>query len=314
MKRKTTWLTAGSLVCGILLVCLATEGRISNVLAFDDNKPGSSEPARATDRAAINKLKQSLREAFAEGDAAKAAALMTDGAVLDPSDATPLHGRANIQKALAEYFAKRANKTRIEFEPETLRFLSRDAAVEDGDVKITKGQAAPTVQRYLLHVLREDGKWLLASIKEWPSEEEDLKELGWLIGSWEAKQGNMQVRTNYEWFGDKAYIRGNVSVRIDGHTESGMQVIGKDPRTDELRVWTFEVGGGMFEGTCTRDADAWLFRSEGVSVAGNSMSYISILAHINNDTFTWQPVNIAVNGEQRTDLPPIKVTRVKRAK
>jgi uncharacterized protein (TIGR02246 family) len=307
-------LTAGSLVCGILLVCLATEGRMANVLAFDDNKPGSSVPARATDRAAINKLKQSLSEAFAEGDAAKAAALLTDGAVLDPSDATPLHGRENIQKALAEHFAKRANKAKIEFVPETLRFLSRDAAVEDGDVKITKGQAAPTVQRYRLLVMREDGKWLLASIKEWPSEEADLKELGWLIGSWEAKHGKMEVRTTYEWFGDKAYIRGNISVTVDGHTQSGMQVIGKDPRTDELRIWTFEARGGMVEGTCTRDANAWLFRTEGVSAEGSSMSYTSILAHINNDTFTWQPVNIAVNGAQRTDLPPVKVTRVKRAK
>jgi uncharacterized protein (TIGR02246 family) len=314
VKRKTMWLTAGILLCGILLACLAADGRMAILLASEDNKAGSSDAARAADRAAINKLKQSLIEAFAEGDAAKAAALMTEGAELDPDDAPPLHGRDNIQKALAEHFAKRTTKTKVEFDPEKLRFLSRDAAMEEGDVKITKGQAAPTVQRYSLLLMREDGKWLLASIKESPSDEADLKELGWLIGSWEAKQGNVEVRTTWEWFGDKAYIRGNINVTIGGQTQSGMQVIGKDPRTDELRIWTFEVGGGMVEGTCTREGEAWMFRTEGVSADGSKVSNTNILARINNDTFTWQPVNITVNGEQRTDLPPVKVTRVKRAK
>jgi uncharacterized protein (TIGR02246 family) len=307
------WLTAGSLVCGILLACLAGDGRMAVLLAAEDNKPGSSDPARAADRAAINKLKQSLSEAFAAGDAARAAALLTEGAELDPDDAPPLHGRKNIQMALAEHFAKHTTKAKVEFEPEALRFVSRDAAIEEGDVKITKGQAAPTVQRYRLLLMREDGKWLLASIREWPSEEADLKELSWLIGSWEARQGDVEVRTTYEWFGDKAYIRGNINVSIGGHTQSGMQVIGKDPRTDQLRIWTFEARGGMVEGACTRDGEAWQLRTEGVSADGSTVSNTNILARINNDTFTWQPVNITVNGEQRTDLPPVKVTRVKRA-
>lgn len=309
MKRKTTWVAVG-----ILLVCLAVDGRMANLLAYQDKKPDAGDSARAADQAAINKLKQNLTEAFAEGDAAKVAALLTEGAELDPDDAPALHGRENIQKALTAHFAKSTTKTKIEFEPGALRFLSRDAAVEEGDVKITKGHAAPTVERYRLLVMREEGKWLLASIKEWASEEAELKELGWLIGSWEAKQGNVEVRTTYEWFGDKAYIRGNITVTIDGHTQSGMQVIGKDPRTDALHIWTFEARGGMLEGTCTRDGEAWLLRTEGVSADGSSVSNTNILARVNADTFTWQPVNITVDEQQRSDLPPVKVTRVKRAK
>jgi uncharacterized protein (TIGR02246 family) len=273
-----------------------------------------SDPARAADQAAINKLKQSLIEAFEQGDAAKAAALLTEGAELDPDDAPPLRGRQNIQKAFAEHFSKRTTKAKVEFEPEAIRFLSRDAAIEEGHVKIAKGQAAPTVERYSLLLMREDGKWLLASIKEWPSEEAELKELGWLIGSWEAKQGDVEVHTSYEWFGDKAFIRGNINVTIGGHARSAMQVIGKDPRTDELHIWTFEVGGGMVEGTCTRDGEAWLFHTEGMSADGSSVSNTNILARVTNDIFTWQPVDITVDGEQRTNLPPVKVTRVKRVK
>jgi uncharacterized protein (TIGR02246 family) len=317
MKRKRTWLTAVSLGCGILLACFAADGRMATLVALDEQRPDSpesSDTARSADRAAIDKLKQSLKEGFAQGDSAKVAALLTDGAELIPDDAPPLHGRQNIEKALTQHFANAANKTKIELDPDALRFISRDAAIEEGDVKITKGQAAPTVQRYSLLVMREDGKWLLASIKEWPSEQASLKELGWLIGSWQAKQGDIEARTTYEWFGDKAYIRGAINLSIDGHSQSAVQVIGKDPRTDDLRVWTFEVGGGIVEGTCTRDGEAWLFQTEGVSADGSTVSNKNILARINDDVFTWQPVDITVDGEQRRNLPPVKVTRVKTAK
>jgi uncharacterized protein (TIGR02246 family) len=315
MKRKKTWLTAASLGGGILLACLAADGQVALRVARNEQKPvESSNTARSADRAAIDKLKQSLKEGFAQGDSAKVAALLTEGAELIPDDAPPLHGRQNIEKALTKHFANATNKAKIELDPDELRFISRDAAIEEGDVKITKGQAAPTVLRYSLLVMREDGKWLLASIKESPSEQASLKELGWLIGSWQAKQGDIEARTTYEWFGDKAYIKGNINLTIDGHSQSAVQVIGKDPRTDDLRIWTFEVGGGMVEGTCTRDGEAWLFQTEGVSGDGSTVSNKNILARINDDIFTWQPVDITVDGEQRRNLPPVKVTRVKNAK
>jgi uncharacterized protein (TIGR02246 family) len=310
MKRKTTWWTAGSLVCGILLACLAAEGQSQK----KPGSPGSADTARTSDRAAIDKLKQSLTDAFAQADSAKVAALLTEDAELVPDEGPPLHGRQNIEKALKEHFAKLSAKVKVEFDPDELRFISRDAAIEEGDVKITKGQSAPTVERYSLIIMREDGKWLLASINESLSDEADLKELGWLIGSWQAKQGDIEARTTYEWFGDKAFLRGNINLSIDGHAKSGMQVIGKDPRTDELSIWTFEVGGGIVQGTCTRDGEAWLLRTEGVSADGSTISNTNILARVNDDVFTWQPVDITVDGEQRTNLPPVKMTRVKSTK
>lgn len=317
MKRKTMWLTASGLVGGILLAWLVADGQTAILLAFDDKKPSSTEPAtaaRAADRAAINKLKQSLTEAFAQGDAAKVSALMTDGAELVPDESPALHGRQNIEKALSAHFTNPENRAKLEFEPDELRFISRDAAIEEGHVTSTKGHAAPTVERYRLLVMREDGKWLVASIKEWPSDEAGLKELGWLIGSWHSKQANVEVRTTYEWFGNKTFIRGNINLTIDGHSQSAMQVIGIDPRSDELHIWTFEVGGGMVEGTCIRDGETWLLETAGAAADGSTISNTNILARINNDTFTWQPVNITVDGEQRKNLPPVKVTRVKNAK
>jgi uncharacterized protein (TIGR02246 family) len=296
VKKKVRLLTVGGLLGGILFIGgLMLEAPMAVLLAFEDKTPSSPEPTRAADRGAIDKLKQSLAHAFSEGDSAKVAALLTDGAELIPEDAPSQQGRQNIQQAFEQFFRDPANRAKLEFQPDEFRFISRDLASEEGQIKITKGHAAPR-------------------IKEWDSTDAEIEELDWLIGSWEAKQGDIEVHTTYEWFGEKAFIRSNITLTIGDITRSGMQVIGKDPRTDELLVWTFEVSGGMAEGSCSRDGDAWLFQTEGMSSDGNEVSNTNILARINHDTMTWQPVNITVDGEQRKNLPPVKVTRVKRAK
>lgn len=47
---------------------------------------------------------------------------------------------------------------------------------------------------------------------------------------------------------------------------------------------------------------------------GSVLKATNILVYVNPDTFTWQPVNLTVDGEQIADLPPVKVTRVKSKK
>jgi hypothetical protein len=181
-------------------------------------------------------------------------------------------------------------------------------------VSISVGQAAPDSQRYSILLVREDGKWLIAAIREWPSESADLEDLQWLIGSWEAKRTDVEVRTTYEWFGNKAFIRGSITAREKDQTVQGMQLIGRDPRTGELRIWSFGTDGGFAEGTCTRDDNAWILESSGVTGEGDEMSAKNILVRVNDDTITWQPVNLTLGDAHVGDLPPVKVTRVKTVK
>ncbi len=88
-------------------------------------------------------------------------------------------------------------------------------------------------------------------------------------------------------------------------------MIGTDPNTGELRTWTFEFDGGFGEGTCTRDGKKWVFETATALSDGSVLEAMNILVQIDQDTFTWQPVNLTVDGEQFGNLPPVKVTRVK---
>lgn len=276
---------------------------VSTALAAD-------EADREADKAAIRKATQSFVAVFEKGDAAQVATHLTAGAEMIPDDAPGIHGREAIQKACAAHFARNPKQT-ITLEPESLRFTSRDTAFEEGLMKTSVEKGAPAIQKYSLLHVREDGKWLIAGIREWPSVGTELEELGWLIGTWQAKQADAEVKTTYEWLGNKAFIRGNITVRQKDRTISGMQVIGTDPQTGELSIWVFESNGGFAQGTCTRDGKAWVFETKGLLADGGELATTNILVRVNNDTITWQPVNLTVDDEVIGNLPPVKVTRVK---
>jgi len=76
----------------------------------------------------------------------------------------------------------------------------------------------------------------------------------------------------------------------------------------------FESDGGFAEGTVTREGDSWVFETMGTLVDGGVLSSKNILVRVNDDTMTWQPVQLTMGDEQLADLPPIKVTRVKAVK
>mgnify|MGYP001365100151 CR=1 FL=1 len=270
----------------------------------------ADEAVREADEAAIRKATQDFVAAFEKGEAETVAAHLTDGAQMIPDDAPEIRGREAVQKACAGHFA-RFPQQKITLNPESLRFMSRDTAVEEGLMSTSKEKGAAETHRYSLLHVREDGKWLIAEIREWPSEGTALQDLAWLIGSWQSMRADAEVQTTWEWLGNKAFIRGTITMRQKDQTVSGMQLIGVDPRTDELTIWVFEADGGVTQGTCMRDDNSWVFETSGLTADGGVLAATNILARIDNDTITWQPVNLTVGDEIIGDLPPVKVTRVK---
>jgi uncharacterized protein (TIGR02246 family) len=256
-------------------------------LAAQEKTVGQStiqKDAHAGDRAAIRKTMKSFAEAFQKGDAAAAVAYLTSGAELVPDEGSPACGRDAIQKAFANHFSKRP-RTTIKLELESLNFPSRDTAVEEGEMKVSNDKGETTNNRYEVLYVREDGKWLVAMIRERPSEQTALKDLEWLIGSWSAQTPEAEVRTTYEWFGNKSFIRAHFTVRGKERTFTGMQMIGTDPKTGTLRTWTFEFDGGFGEGTCTRDGKKWMFETATALSDGSVLAATNIMIQVNADTF-----------------------------
>ncbi len=265
---------------------------------------------RPADKDAVMVAVDSFAAAFRKGDAKAVAALWTADGEYTDDEGTTIRGRAALEKDYADFFAKSPGNG-LEVETDVVRFPSRDTAVVEGHFKVRRAKGELVVSRYSLLLAREDGKWLIAILREWPGDGLSLRDLEFLIGTWEARRDGTVVSTRYEWTANKSFIRCHFSVAQDGKAQAGVQMIGKDPATGALRVWTFEDSGGIGDTDITRDGKKWVYSARGTTADGRVLTATNLLTPVDADSFLWHPVQRTLDGEALPDLPPIKVTRVK---
>ena len=266
---------------------------------------------RPADRDAIQKALDAFCAAFQKGDAKAVSALWTADGEYIGDEGTAIRGHAALEKDYKEFFTKNPDNA-LEVEVETLRFPSKDTAVVEGHFKLRMGKKKElVVSRCSFLYAREDGKWLIAIAREWPGDGVEVRDLEWLIGTWEAKREGTTVTTTYEWTKNKTFIRCHLSITQDGKTITGTQMIGKMPSTGGLHIWTFEDQGGIGDADITRDGKKWAFASRGSTSDGRVITATNIMTPVDADSFLWQSVERTVDGESLPDLVPIAVTRVK---
>jgi uncharacterized protein (TIGR02246 family) len=311
---------AGLFLLGGLAVAVAW-------LAFGGSNPGSAgqappaapaqPPAKATpedrpaDRDAVTKAVEAFEAAFGKGDAKAVGALFTADGEYISDDGTAIRGRAAVEKDYTGFFKKNPENA-LDVEVESLRFPSRDTAVVEGFFKLRTGPKKElVVSRCSFLYAREDGRWLVAIAREHPGDGLTVRDLEWLIGTWEAKREGTVVRTTYEWTKNKTYVRCSLSITQDGQTTTATQMIGKVPSTGGLHIWTFEDAGGIGDADITRNGKKWHFAARGSTADGRVLTATNILTPVDADSFLWQTVERTEDGESVADLPPVRVIRVK---
>ncbi len=291
----------------LFVACLAV---VWNSSAQAQEPATTNVAKRPADEATVQKSIQDFSRSFEAGDAVTAGRFLTSGAELVTEDGMIVRGRADIQDAFATHFAEHS-RVKIENISLDIRFPSRDTAICDGVVRVTPADSSSMIDRFEIRLAREDGNWLISMIHQWPHERAALLDLEWMIGTWSSKQADAEVQTTYEWFGNKSYIRAHFTVRENDKSYTGMQMIGLDPGTGRLRTWIFEAEGGFGEGVAIQDGREWVFESATLLSTNDELQVTNVLVRIDGDTFTWQPLDLTLNGEQFGNLPPVKVTRVK---
>jgi uncharacterized protein (TIGR02246 family) len=302
-----------SVVCAILLwlltVCLSAAQPDTKTAG----KPPAAPEARAADRAAIRNVIESLAKDFEARDAKALAAHWTAEGEYRNAQGVAVQGREVLEQAFGKLFDKTPEVT-AEVRPAGLRFLSRDAGIEEGTVTIRRGPANPAAKaRYSALVVRESEGWRLASLSESAAEEKTtIEDLGWLIGQWTSTRGEgAEIQTRYTWAPGKKFIQVHFLIKEKDLALSGSQVIGLDPATGMIHTWTFEADGGIGETDWTRDGDHWVLDASGTLADGRSLTETNIVRRVNDDTFTWQSIDRTLDDEELADLAPVKVTRVK---
>jgi uncharacterized protein (TIGR02246 family) len=258
-------------------------------------------------------------QAFEKRDAEVIASQWTADGEFIRNDGEAIRGRAEIQKAYADFFKKLTYKPKLEIQSDGLRFPSADTALAEVTLRLKneEGETVASSSRNSL-LVREGGQWKVAMVREWDrdvSQDATLKELEWLIGTWKTGTKDREVTTTYEWDENKVFIRGKFAVKEgDKVIESGTQMIGKDNADGVIRSWVFQSDGGFGGGIWTREGKKWTVDFHGVMPNGNELTGDSVFVHVDPNTYTWQSVNRKLDGQPMPDTVPIKVTRQKSSK
>ncbi len=298
----------------------ATVGLVAVIAAgliLAQDKSPKSEPARPDDEKAVREASESFAHAFEKGDAKAVAASFTEEGEYQDEEHATIRGRDALAKAYSDFFAKR-KEVKVQGKIEAIRFLGKDTAVEEGTFTVTANDAPANASRYSTLYVRQDGRWLIALLKEWgddKTKKANIQDLAWLIGSWETENGESKSKSKYEWTENKKFIRCqyDVQIKLEDKTiqSTGTQVIGVDPAVGLIHTWTFDSEGGVGEASWTWDGERWVIDSSGTLHDGTDLSATNFLTKTSNDEFTWRSVRRTSDGDPLPDLPATKVKRVK---
>jgi uncharacterized protein (TIGR02246 family) len=243
-------------------------------------------------------------------------AMFTPRAEMIDDDGTVTKGREAIEELLTKTF-KETPKASMEIDVDTVRVLSSDLVIEEG---VTRSKDSPDddeeVTTYVAIHAKLDGKWLLASVRDWgvpPAEltpHDHLEELAWLVGEWIEESDDSVVHSVCKWHDNDNFLMQEFNVRIGGQIAmSGTMRIGWDAVRKQFKSWVFDSYGGHVEGYWTRDNDQWIVKSQGATATGEAASATTIYRPVDAETVVWRSFDRVIDGESREDIEPVTLKR-----
>ena len=192
-------------------------------------------------------------------------------------------------------------------------------AVEEGTARVHSRGEPPTDTNYLAIHIKQDGKWLLESVRETAvsastpgptAAHQQLQRLGWLIGSWVDQDDQARIETTADWSSNGNFIERVFTVSIGDRIEvSGQQLIGWDADAGVIRSWVFDSHGGFGEGTWSGDGDRWIVKTRHQFHDGRRASAIRVLTPVDANHFTLEVVGREIDGQFLPNIDTVSVVR-----
>ena len=195
----------------------------------------------------------------------------------------------------------------------TIRFIRSDVALGEGTSEVTTAEGTDK-GRFSAAWVKADGKWLITSARDLPTEGETatpLQGLNWLVGNWQSDGNKTPVSISCHPALGKAYLNVDFTIRRADGDMSVMYLFGFDPVSEQVKSWTFDSAGGYGEAFWTRDANQWVGRAIGVLPDGGSGSATYVLKYINDESFVLQMRDRQVAGQPLADSETKYVRKAK---
>jgi uncharacterized protein (TIGR02246 family) len=295
------------------LVALGVAGFLGYATASSPfhQPPATTAPTpNDADTDAIIKSARDYSNAFNSGDAKAIAAAWTENGECKEANGQTFVGRAEIEKAYSEFFKKNKG-TKIEALVRSVRFPSKDLAIEEGLLRMSRHEKdLPSTTEYQAIHVREGGQWKLALSTEDGAGQDRLEDLEWLLGDWTTKVKNDTIKFSFVGEPKKSRILATFTRTPAGKEPvSGSVRISLDPETGMIRSWGFEDDGAHSQALWSSDGKSWILDAQGVLADGTPTAERIILQRMTPDVITWRAVDRVLGEDSLPDTPPMRLTR-----
>ena len=290
------------IVLGRCLLCIITSTSVVAVSRADES----------TVRAAI----ASYVDAFNDQELQTVASMWTENAThIDRQSGERTEGREAISKDIQTVFNEQPN-TRLSGQVDSVRMITVDVAKVDGQTIVGVPYQPETESTFSAILIHQDGRWMIDSMEEMtlpqpPTSYDALKKLDWLEGKWLDQTATGSVETTVSWSPNRAFlIRSFVAQDEESQTQQGTQVIGWDPRSQEIRSWTFNSDGSFGDAVWSESENDWLIKSSQTTSDGLAASGTYVLSRRDQDTINLHLIGHEIEGEPQPNTDVITVVRV----
>lgn len=263
--------------------------------------------AVSADEAAIRQSVVDFESAFKRHDAQAVANLWTENGEYIDEVGQRYEGRAAIEQEYEQFFRDHP-AAELQISVGSIRLLGPSTAIEDGSASLVPRPAgAPGGSNYVaVHVKQEDGRWLLASVRdslvEVPSNYGSLQHLELLVGEWTAEHAGTRADVSCQWNPRKSFLERRFVVTRDGKVVSAStEMIGWDPIAKQVTSWTFSSDGGRAQGTWTELEDGWAILNEGVTADGTPTESVDVWAALLDGALGWRSTRRSIGGTALKD-------------
>jgi uncharacterized protein (TIGR02246 family) len=263
---------------------------------------------------AIRKAVESYVEAYNRGDASAVASHWSrQGSYRTPAGETA-KGPEKIRPTLEKFFSENKG-VQVKASVFEVQLPSADRAMAKGFAVFQRSGEDIDEVLFTATYVKEGGVWKLVSVEEEETSVPlgtiaQLGQLEWLIGDWVDQDEEATVETTFSWSKDYAFINGTFRVTVGDRIDlEGSQVIGWDPVAKKIRSWIFDNKAGFGEGEWSGAGNKWTVNVRSVLGTGEKASSMNIYTYIDPNTFSWQSVSRAVNGELLPDIDEVTVVR-----
>lgn len=270
---------------------------------------GSSQSVAAEDEiiGEVVSIEEALAVAFNAGDVdAVVGMFLTDGELIDESGVL-YRGPGELRELFSQFFAKFPG-AKLSLRIDSIRKVGDSVAIEEGTRFLDAGESAFSQTRYIATLAKQDGKWKLASIREFddqpaPTPGDRLRMLDWLVGDWVSESSDLAVRISYRWDEDKNFLVGKFHATRGGQVVlKTEQKIGWDPLSGKVRSWLFDSDGGFGGGLWTPIDDGWLIKSESIEPGGTMGFATVVYRQLDQDRYQMIGTDRLIGDERAADF------------